>query len=355
MAREDRRRVLKLLGDGKISAEEADRLLEILDSGSHEERGSETVGRGESRVSSLGETFEDKVESTVITTVRNAVETARSVISEVPGSIERTDVIEEEASNRERREDSFRVEGIPTLEVENFNGRVEIVGDHEDGRVRVAAFVRHPDLVDYSVFQDGDRIVARTLPSGKRSFLGWRFLDRGAHIRINAPREARVEIRNSNGRVIMRGIEGEGTVRTSNGRIEVEDAKGKFGMSTSNSRVEASRIEGEFRLESSNGRITVRDGLGAFDVETSNGSIRFAGEILPRGESRLETSNGSITATLTGEPSLRLSAKTSNGSITCARDVEVRGDWKKRQLEGAIGGGEGLLTLKTSNGSITIE
>ena len=54
MAREDRRRVLKLLGDGKISAEEADRLLEILDSGSGEERGSETVDRGESRVSSFG-------------------------------------------------------------------------------------------------------------------------------------------------------------------------------------------------------------------------------------------------------------------------------------------------------------
>lgn len=32
MAQEDRRRVLGLLADGKISAEEAERLLEILDS-----------------------------------------------------------------------------------------------------------------------------------------------------------------------------------------------------------------------------------------------------------------------------------------------------------------------------------
>lgn len=355
MAQEDRRRVLGLLEDGKITAEEAERLLEILDSGHREDGSGDKADRQDSQYAGTEQTIDDKIERAVLTTVRSAVEKARSIVSEVPGSMERSDGYGEGEVDGEVREDTFRVEGIPKLEVENFNGRVEIVGDSEDGRVRVTSVVRHPDLVDYSAVQEVDRVTVRTTPSGKRSFLGWRFLNRGAHIRISSPREAVVEVRNSNGRATLRRIGGEGTLRTSNGRIEVEDVTGKFSMSTSNSRIEAARIEGEHRLDSSNGRIRVRDGKGTFDVETSNGSIRFSGEILPHGESRLATSNGSISATLKGQPSLQLNARTSNGSITCEREVEIRGDWKKRQLWGVIGDGEGILTLRSSNGSITIE
>ena len=357
MAQEDRRRVLRLLADGKISAEEAERLLEILDSRFRGNDGGvgENGGRQDSQYAGAEQTIDDKIERAVLTTVRSAVETARSIVSEVPGSMERSDGYGEAELSGERREDTFRVEDVPTLEVENFNGRVEIVGDSEDESVRVTAIIRHPDLVNYSVVQEGNRVAVRTTPGGKRSFLGWRFLNRGAHIRISTPRESKVEVHNSNGRATMRGIEGGGILRTSNGRIEIEDLTGEFRMTTSNSRIEAERVEGEYKLESSNGRIRVRDGKGTFDVETSNGNIRFAGEILPHGESRLATSNGSIQAALMGEPSLRLSARTSNGSITCQRKVEIQGDWKKRQLDGVIGGGEGELTLKSSNGSIMIE
>ena len=325
-----------MLAEGKISADEAERLLEALD-------------RRESHSASSDETLDDKIEQAVSTTVRTAVATARSVVTAAANGEDVAD-----SSNSEGRMDSFQVEGIPTLVVENFNGRVEIVGDSTDDRVSVAAAIRHPDLVDYSASQEGDTILVRSKPSGKRSFLGWRFLNRGAHIRISSPRKANVDAQSSNGRVVLRRVEGAGTLRTSNGRIEADGVRGKFDMETSNSRIEVARVEGDFRLETSNGRITARDGHGTFDVETSNGSIRFGGEIIPRRESRLETSNGSIVVALKGEPSLRVSARTSNGSVTCDREMEIRGERKKRELEGVIGGGEGALTLRTSNGSITI-
>ncbi len=333
MVQEDRRRVLDMLAKGSISADEAERLLKALD-----ERGS--------RASNAEVTMDDKIEQAVSSTARSIIATANAEWSEEEG--------EADLPNSERREGSFRVEGDPVVVVENFNGRVEVVGDGAERSVRVSASIRHPDLVDYSAFQEGDTVVVRTRPSGKRSFLGWRFLNRGAHIRISAPSKANVDVHTSNGRAVLRGIEGVGTLRTSNGRIEADGLKGKFDMSTSNSRIEAARVEGDFRLESSNGRITVWDGQGAFDAQTSNGSIRFRGEILPLGESRLATSNGSINVALRGEPSLRVSASTSNGSVTCRRE-EIRGEGKKRQLEGVIGGGEAVLILKTSNGSITIE
>ena len=342
MAGEDRKRVLDLLADGKISADEAERLLDALNSRDSQAPGAET-------------TLDDKIEQAVTATVQTAVSTAKSILSAAANEESASGEDMADLSNSERREDSFRTEGVPTLIVENFNGRVEIAGDSMDDGVHVSASIRHPDLVDYSAAQEGDTILVRTKPNGRRSFLGWRFLNRGAHIRISSPRKANVDVQSSNGRAILRGIEGVGTLRTSNGRIETDTVTGTFDMRTSNSRIEAARVEGDFRLESSNGSITVRNGQGTFDAETSNGSIRFAGEILPHKESRLVTSNGSITARLGGEPSLRISARTSNGSLTCKRQVEVLGERKKRQLEGVIGGGEGKLTLKTSNGSITIE
>ena len=336
MAQEDRRRVLELLAEGKISADEAERLLEVLD-------------RREPQSASSEGTLDDKIEQAVSTTVRTAVATARSVITAAANAEDVAD-----SSNSERRQDSFRVEGVPTLVVENFNGMVEVAGDGADDGVEVAAEIRHPELVEYLAMQEGDTILVRAKPSGRRSFLGWRFLNRGAYVRVSLPRKANLDVQTTNGRVVVRRIEGVGSVRTSNGRIEVDGVLGNFEMRTSNSRINCTRLEGDFRLGTSNGRIEVLDGRGTFDAETSNGRIRFRGEILSRKESRLVTSNGSIDATLRGEPSLRVSARTSNGSIVCDRDMEIQGERKKRQLEGVIGGGEGVLTLRTSNGSITI-
>lgn len=326
-----------MLAEGRISADEAERLLAVLD------------GRG-SRSASSEETLDDRIEQAVSTTVRSAVATARSVIT-AAANVE--DVAD--SSSSERRQDSFSIEGVPTLVVENFNGMVEVAGDGADDGVEVAAEIRHPELVEYLAMQEGDTILVRAKPSGRRSFLGWRFLNRGAYIRVSLPRKANLDAQTTNGRVVLRRIEGVGTVRTSNGRIEVDEVSGNFEMRTSNSRINGSRLEGDFRLETSNGRIEALDGRGTFDAETSNGRIRFRGEILPRKESRLVTSNGSIDAMLRGEPSLRVSARTSNGSIVCDREMEIQGERKKRQLEGVIGDGEGTLTLRTSNGSITIE
>lgn len=339
MAQEDRRRVLDMLAEGKITAEEAERLLEAL-------------ARRDVGASGSGGTMDGRIERAVSSAAQTAVSTARSIIS-ASATSERMRV--EALSDSESREDSFQAEGIPTLSVENFNGRVEIVGDREDGRILVAADIRHPDLVDYSATREGDVILVRSKPSGKRAFLGWRFLNRGARIRISAPRKANVDVRTSNGRVALRGIEGAGTVVASNGRVDADMLIGEFDLRTSNSRIESERLEGDFRLETSNGGVTIMDGRGIFDAKTSNGRIRFSGEIMPGGRSKLETSNGSVVVALRGEPSLHVSAETSNGSIVCEREMDVRGERKKRQIEGVMGDGEGMLTLRTSNGSITIK
>ena len=68
MAQEDRRRVLDMLAEGKISAEEAERLLEVL-------------AQREGYASGSEGTFDDRIEQVVSSAARTAVSTARSVIT----------------------------------------------------------------------------------------------------------------------------------------------------------------------------------------------------------------------------------------------------------------------------------
>ena len=235
--------------------------------------------------------------------------------------------------------DAFGIPGIPQLIVETFNGRVEITGGGTTGAIRVAAELRHPERVNYRTAQEGD-VVRVTAEEVKRrwGWLPWRWQDGGAHIHVTVPRQADVKARSSNGTITLRDIAGTGELRTSNGNITVKE------------------VDGQFNLKTSNGGITVLEADGQFDLKTSNGGIRFQGGLEPRSDNTFKTSNGNITAALSGEPpNVRVKADTSNGGIRLDKAITVDGNMSKNHITGVMGDGSANLTLKTSNGSITIE
>lgn len=110
-------------------------------------------------------------------------------------------------------------------------------------------------------------------------------------------------------------------VRTSNGRIVLDDIDGAIDARTSNGRIEGDELTG-----------------GTIDVRTSNGSI----ELRPDGTADVtaRTSNGSITVTVP-DGDYRIDMETSNGRT----DSELGND----------SGAEVHLDLETSNGSISIK
>jgi hypothetical protein len=90
------------------------------------------------------------------------------------------------------------------------------------------------------------------------------------------------------------------------------------------------------------------------DVMTTNGAIMLDAELQPGARHRAETTNGAVTVHLRGEPSLRVSARTTNGAVVANRPVVSR-ERSADALSGTIGAGEGELSLRTTNGRITIE
>ncbi|HAL47487.1 MAG: DUF4097 domain-containing protein [SAR202 cluster bacterium] len=317
---EDNKRVLTLLAEGSITAEEAERLL-----------------------AALGEAPDDAGPSD-------------EESDAAPSRPERIRVdldLESDERTEKNHDDTFTIGGSPTLIVETFNGRIEIEGDGPADSIRVRAEIRNPGRVDYRVVQDGDtvRVVARA--THKHSILRHFGFNRGARIRVTVPRTCAIQAKSSNGRLNVKDVTGDAKLRSSNGRISLEGVEGVVDASTSNSRINVVRVVGDVTLHTSNGRIEIDEGRGSIDAETSNGAISYKGEMLA-GSHRLKTSNGAIAVELLGEPSVKLEASTSNGSVTCERPFLTRGMSNKNRLEGTIGAGEATLTLRTSNGSVTV-
>ncbi len=155
---------------------------------------------------------------------------------------------------------------------------------------------------------------------------------------IKVPAGVRLEmVRSTNGGLELVGTFGEVTAKTTNGDIRLEGAAGPS------------------FLDTTNGDITARDIRGAVKADTTNGGITLTIDGL-KGNVEADTTNGSITVRLVGPINAQLEAETTNGHIDVAVPVTIKGlSRSRRSISGTIGDGGPLLSLDTTNGSITIE
>jgi DUF4097 and DUF4098 domain-containing protein YvlB len=320
---EDRKRVLNLLAEGKIDSNQAERLLDAL---------------GQS--DSVGDDFATADRPSAV------------------GQAERVHVtVEPETESREGRDhdDSFTVDGPPRLEVENFNGRVEVTGGGPEGSVRVKAEIGSPDRVDYRLGQEGNTVRVEAKRKGKLGIFQFIGMSRGNRITVTVPTNADLSIHTSNGRITIRNIRGAVFLRTSNGQIKLDDVTGKIDSQTCNGHIEVVKVSGDVDLNTSNARITIEESRGTFSAKASNGSIHFDGEFATGSDNRLTTSNGNVKLKLRGEPSLKVEASTTNGAVGCSLPLAVQGLSGKNHLMGVIGSGDASVILKTTNGSISVD
>ena len=320
---EERRRILDMLSEGKISVDDAERLLGAM--------------RAAGRVQTLegpDESPYDEIEM---------------------GVRERVNVVLDRQDEAHTRDDTFEVGETPRLEVRGFNGRV-CVESGEPGSIRVRAKLKNPRGVEYSAVQEGNLVKVEATPRHRSDhFLSGLFgHNTGVKIEVSVPADTSVDVVTSNGPVELRGTECGAALRTSNGPIKIERFKGDVSARTSNGPITVETLQGSADLTTSNGPVSIEDGHGRFDVTTSNGPIGFQGSMESGGRNRLVTSNGGIKMTLEAEPSLKLAASTVNGRVRCESPGFVASVDTGRELEGIVGEGEAELSAKTVNGLITI-
>ena len=356
---EERRKVLDMLSEGKVTVEEAERLLEALQDTPHvETRKRRRRRRIDAPISSIPgvEALQDTLEGLGEEIEKGLEKGLEGLEESLSGWSEREDSDRDEDGKTSMRDDTFAVDANPRLVVRGFNGRIRVRAG-ESGSIRVRARLKKPHEIEYSAVQEGDLVTIKAKPNRQfEGFLhGLSRQNAGANIEVTVPVTTSVDLATSNGPVELQETEGGGTVQTKNGPIRVENFKGDLNATTKNAPITVKTLSGSAELYSSNSRVSIEDAHGRFDARTTNGSIKLQGSIEPGNGSTLYTTNGNIKVALDAEPSLKLTAATVNGRVRCEVPGFVASVEKRQILKGTVGEGKAELTAKTVNGSVTIQ
>jgi RNA polymerase sigma factor (sigma-70 family) len=254
---------------------------------------------------------------------------------------------------------SFKTKGTARLEVQTFNGPIEVkIGDKGAVKATVVKSTREKseeaakeDLknVEVTMAQEGDTVRVTARPAEPKS-PG----ERGAAVEVEVPPETVLDLRTDNGPVKVNGATGDVTADTINGPIHVRGGKGKLQLTTKNGGIDVEGGAGQIEARTSNGSIKIKTENAVVNAHTKNGAVHFAGK-LSKGDHSFETSNGSIVLTLPRDAQFRVDAETSLGTITSRFPL----DWKKGKgrisLQGTMGDKPtATIKLRTSLGSVEI-
>ena len=141
---EERRRVLDMLAEGKVTVEEAERLLEALQ-GTHREARKGRIPPIPS-VGALQDTLEGLEEG------------LEGLEESLSGWSESENDARDKDGKTSMRDDTFAVGDNPRLVVRGFNGRIRVHAG-EPGSIRVRAKLKKPHGLKYSAVQEGDTVA----------------------------------------------------------------------------------------------------------------------------------------------------------------------------------------------------
>ena len=211
------------------------------------------------------------------------------------------------------------------VRIVNTNGRIEVEGvDGSTVEVRAERIAR--GATDSAARELLPRIVIRedikpdriTLETERMSGI---MIGAGFEVRyhVRAPKNAVVNVTNTNGQVVVNALAGKVVASTTNGAVKGTNL------------------------------------TGGVDGRTTNGSVSIEMASVGPDPVSLETTNGSVTLMLPEKAKATVAASVTNGGITVGGldNFEVT-EKSRRRLEGRLNGGGTPVELRTTNGGIRL-
>lgn len=165
---------------------------------------------------------------------------------------------------------TFPVDGVERLHVRNGDGRVEIDGSATAREITVVAEISHGlQRTRHSAeVRDGELRVRSSCPI----LSTWC----SVHYRITVPASMAVVADSSNGRVVVRDVDGPVLARSDNGRVEIVRLGGDVEASSDNGRVTGTGLRSAVVVaDSDNGRVelTFAEPPTRVDASSDNGRV----------------------------------------------------------------------------------
>jgi hypothetical protein len=211
------------------------------------------------------------------------------------------------------------------IEIDNTNGRIDVEGaDASTVEVRAERIAR--GVSDSAARELLPRIVIKEDATPDRVSLHTErmsgiMIGAAYEVRyhVRAPKNAVVNVTNTNGQVTLTGLNGKVIARTTNGQVK-GDTLG-----------------------------------GAIDARTTNGGVNMDLSSIGREPVSLHTTNGGVTLTLPESAKADISASVTNGGISVGdfQNLDV-GEKSRRHFEARLNGGGTNIELQTTNGGVRI-
>ncbi len=379
---EERVAVLRMLSEGKISVEEAEKLLNALGDTQGEEeslqgrerhrqhRKQRSRGhRGRSEAPDLGELFEEigkevrravgsvqasEIGQVVRKEVDKAVQhvqsmdvgrTVNEVVEQVRDAV--ADAVEQTGSGREVVEElDWTLDGMGLLAIHatTDNGNIRFVAG-PGSQVRVVAHkkVKAPSREQAEAFARQVQVTAVREGDIVRIDKGHAKPPKGINVEISyeisGPAEADLELRTVNGNLSAKGGQGCVQGQSTNGNVSVEGGKGRMQLRTQNGNISAriDELSQEALFTNTNGNISAQVLAGCAPVTATS-------------------TNGNVELRLHGDFSGKVDARTTNGSVGSEVELSHVELSKRTQLVGQIGqGGDVEVRLHTLNGNARLK
>ena len=211
------------------------------------------------------------------------------------------------------------------VRIVNTNGKVEVLGvDGSTVEVRAERIARGAtdaaarDLLPRIVIKEDNKPDRVSLETERMSgiMIGAAFEVR-YHVR--APKNAAINVTNTNGQVAL------------------------------------TALDGNVRAHTTNGGVNGKELTGGVDARSTNGGVTIDMASVGPDSISLHTTNGGVTLTLPDSAKANLSASCTNGGINVsALDKLEISDQSRRRVEGRLNGGGTAIELRTTNGGIRV-
>lgn len=260
-----------------------------------------------------------------------------------------------------------------TLRIENPNGDVRIWGGHSDGVINATLKMRGTD--EHEARENADAFTLLVDESEHEVVLRQHdapgiTLDLEIHLKGHAHLDVKqmngdLEINNTGGNCRVHNISGDVSLSGLDGTVDVQNANGDVRISDSkvvsltlegkSGNILLQRIKGNINARTAHGDITLRECMGkSISVESVSGDVHLDVVEPIRGMVNVRTVNGDTALAIADGSDCRVSLSTLRGDVEC--DVILSEEARQEQhITGRLGDGTGALDVSAVNGDIRMQ
>jgi hypothetical protein len=251
----------------------------------------------------------------------------------------------------ERRVDRTTVD---RLRVADANGDVRI--ERTDGdAVRVRAHKTAHGKTELSELEVRSRVESGALRLSTRqpdvTGIGGGTVD----LEIDVPASVATErVETDDGEVVVRNTVGDVTVETNDGDVTATGVRGDVTARTTDGSVSVERVDGVVVARSRDGDVSVDDPGSVGTVRTDDGTVTAAVPAVD-GTGTVRSTDGDVTVTLGHGVDAAVEATTADGQVTAVDVLDDVRTATETTVTGTVGDGTNQLTVRTTDGDVTVE